>query len=76
MIMLDNKILIWNFRGAANKAFYWYNKQYIDMFKPSMFVIMEIHCNSDNLNNSLEMLGFDGIISMQNQGFAGGIMVA
>lgn len=41
MISTNNKIVVWNCRGAASKAFYMYGKEYINMYKLTMSVVVE-----------------------------------
>lgn len=41
MISTNNKIIVWNCRGAASKAFYMYGKEYINMYKLTMSVVVE-----------------------------------
>lgn len=59
-LMIDNnKIMLWNCRRSSNKAFFRYCKQYVDKNRPSMVVVMETRCNSTNLVNALNKMGFD-----------------
>ncbi|XP_058748573.1 uncharacterized protein LOC131621549 [Vicia villosa] len=75
--MIDkNKIMLWNCRGASNKAFFRYCKQYVDNNRPSMVVVMETRCNPTNLINALSKMGFDKQLTEENNGYAGGIILA
>lgn len=76
MISNEDKILVWNCRGAANKTFYRYSKYYIDICKPSIYVILETRCDPNKIQKSLKLLGFYEYLVMENHGFAGGIGVA
>lgn len=75
MMSTPNKLLVWNFRGEANKTFYRYRKYYMDLYKPDMFVMLETRSNPMKLTNPLKRLGFDDCISMENTGFARSIYV-
>ncbi|XP_058762861.1 uncharacterized protein LOC131636243 [Vicia villosa] len=72
----NQKIVVWNCRGAANKAFFRYCKQYIDRHKPCMLVIVEKRCDPLKLHKSFMRLGFDSMESVDNSGFARGIIIA
>ncbi|CAK8571584.1 unnamed protein product [Lathyrus sativus] len=76
IMTLSNSIIVWNCRGAANKACYRYTEFYIDMYKPTIFVVMETRCEPNRLHNTLQKLGFDEVISSSNMGYAGGTLVA
>lgn len=45
MIRDLNKIFIWNCRGGANKAFLRVCKNYIRMFHPKIFIVLETRIN-------------------------------
>lgn len=49
MMNTNNKIMVWNCLGAANKAFFRYCKTYVDSYKPDMMVIVETRCNPDKI---------------------------
>ncbi|XP_058733621.1 uncharacterized protein LOC131605261 [Vicia villosa] len=68
--------MFWNCRGAASKAFYRYCKQYIDNYKPSVFIVVETRCNPGKLKDPFKKLGFDAMEASDNIGFAGGIVIA
>lgn len=70
MMNTNNSIIVWNCMGAASIEFDIYSKFYIDMYKPSMFVVIETRCESNRLHNSLQKLGFDKVISSSNMGYA------
>ncbi|XP_058753900.1 uncharacterized protein LOC131627062 [Vicia villosa] len=63
-----------NCRGAAGKAFYRYSKHYIDLYRPTMFVVMETRCDPAKLTKKFKIMGFDEMIYMENQGYEGGII--
>ncbi|XP_058741035.1 uncharacterized protein LOC131613378 [Vicia villosa] len=70
------KIILWNCRGAAGKDFFRYSKYYTDVYKPEIFVCMETRCDPKNLHNPLKKLAFCHFFSVDNVGYAGGIIVA
>jgi hypothetical protein len=76
MISTNSKIFVWNCRGAANKAFYRFCKQYVSLNKPVMLVILELRCDPNKLRRSCKLLGFDEFIATDVEGYAGGILVA
>ncbi|XP_058726319.1 uncharacterized protein LOC131597652 [Vicia villosa] len=67
---------MWNCRGAAGKDFFRYSKYYSDMYKPDLFVFMETRCDPQKLHKPLNNLGFRIFFSVDNTGYAGGIIVA
>lgn len=69
------KIMSWNVRGAANVDFIRNCKQHLDIHHPDIFIIMETRCDLAKLKRSFFLLGFDGFVFSQNNGFAGGIVV-
>ncbi|XP_058756417.1 uncharacterized protein LOC131629650 [Vicia villosa] len=71
-----NKIMVWNHRGATSKSFYRYCKQYVDLYHPSMIVILKTRCDPNLLKNSFSKLGFDEIMVVDNRGYSGGIVAA
>jgi hypothetical protein len=70
-----NKIMVWNCRGAANTSFYRYCKHYVVSYKPVMLVIVEIRCDPNKLRRTFSLLGYDGFIATNVEGFSGGIVV-
>jgi hypothetical protein len=68
-----NKIMVWNCRGAANTSFYRYCKHYVVSYKPVMLVIVEIRCDSNKLQRTFSLLGYDGFIATNVEGFSGGL---
>ncbi|XP_058725546.1 uncharacterized protein LOC131596825 [Vicia villosa] len=75
--MTDNiKIILWNCRGAVGKDFYRYSKYYVDICKPEIFVLMETRCDPTKLYKPMKKLGFSQFFSVENEGYAGGIVVA
>lgn len=76
MIKTQHNIFVWNYRGASSKDFFRYCSQYVLKYKPKVLMIMETMCNPNKLNKSFTRTGFDDIISVENKGFACGIMVA
>lgn len=69
MISTNNKIVVWNCRGAASKAFYMYGKEYINMYKLTMSVVVETQ-------KKIELLAFEDTIILENQGFSGRIIAS
>ncbi|MCH98674.1 DUF4283 domain protein [Trifolium medium] len=76
MMSTNSKFLVWNCRGAANTSFYRYCKQYVDMHKPALIVIVETRCDPLSLERTFKRLGYDGLVATEVQGYAGGIVVA
>jgi hypothetical protein len=76
MISTNSKIFVWNCRGAANKAFYRFCKQYVTLNKPVMLVILELRCDPNKLRRSCKLLGYEEFIATEVEGYAGGILVA
>ncbi|XP_058726963.1 uncharacterized protein LOC131598369 [Vicia villosa] len=68
--------MVWNCRGATSSAFFRYCKQYIDNYKPGVLVIVETRCNPSIPIKALRRLGYDSMESIDNTGYAGGIVVA
>ncbi|XP_058774787.1 uncharacterized protein LOC131649058 [Vicia villosa] len=75
-MMKNSNIIVWNCRGAAGKEFFKFCKYYIDIYKPEIFVCMETRCDPKKLYQSCKKLGFNTCHSVDNIGFAGGIIVA
>lgn len=75
-MILNDKILIWNCRGAASSKFFRNCKQYIDKHHPDMLIIIETRTHPSNLNHTFQKLGFDGFLFIANRGYAGGIVAA
>jgi hypothetical protein len=71
----QSKIFVWNCRGAASTSFYRYCKQYVLECKPVMLVIMETRCDPCKLKKTFNLLGFDGFLASEVNGYAGGIVV-
>lgn len=69
-------ILLWNYRGAASSAFYRYCKQFVDAHRPEILVIMETRTDAVKLQQTFEILGFDGFLFSEVRGYSGGIIVA
>lgn len=76
MITQMNKIFIWNCRGAASSAFYRFCKQYMESSNPEILVILETRIDPLKIKRTFSLLGFEGFISSEVRGFAGGIVVA
>jgi exonuclease III len=72
----NQKIFLWNCRGAASTAFHRSCKYYLDIHKPEVIVIMETRVDPEKLRNTFMLLGFDNMHHSQCRGFAGGIVVA
>lgn len=76
MMNTSIKLILWNCRGAAGKEFFRFSKYFCDMYKPEIFVIMETRCDPLKLHKPLKKLGFNQFFSVENEGYAGGIIVA
>ncbi|CAL5188498.1 unnamed protein product [Lathyrus oleraceus] len=42
---IQHKIMVWNCRGTTNSSFYRYCKQYVEIWKPIVLVVMETRCH-------------------------------
>ena len=69
LILMDNKIMVWNCQGAASKRFKQVTKSFIDVHKPNMLVLLEprisgvgaervIHYFWYNHSHCVEALGY------------------
>lgn len=67
---------MWNCICASSKAFFKYCKQYVDMHKPTMMVVVETMCDLTKVNKALKLLCFDDFIAMENQIFSEGIVAS
>ncbi|XP_058734246.1 uncharacterized protein LOC131605976 [Vicia villosa] len=63
-------------QGAASNVFYRYCNQYIRMYKPKVADIMEIRCDPKKLESPLKSMGFDKNLAVNNNGYAGGLVIA
>lgn len=70
----NNKIMLWNCRGAAGPGFYRNCKQFLDVHRPDMLVVMELRTHPSKLLRTFQLLGFDGVTFSEGHGFAGGII--
>jgi exonuclease III len=75
MMNTMNRICVWNCLVEANTSFYRYCKQYVETWKPAMLVILETRCDHNKLTKTFTLLGYDGVLSSEVQGYAGGIIV-
>lgn len=75
MINPSNNIFLWNCRGAASSSFHRFCKQYLDVHHPDVVVVMETIVDPLKLQRTFGLLGFDGFLSTDVQGYAGGIVV-
>jgi hypothetical protein len=75
-MIIQSKIFVWNCRGAANTSFLRYCKQYVEVHRPVMLVIVETRCDPKKLCRTFKLLGYDELLATENRGYAGGIIVA
>lgn len=75
MINPSNNIFLWNCRGATSSSFHRFCKQYLDVHHPDVVVVMETRVDPLKLQRTFGLLGFDGFLSTDVQGYAGGIVV-
>lgn len=68
-----HKIMMWNCRVTASKAFRRVCLQYLQNVKPSIMVILETHTAPTKLSKTFKSLGFDKLIVTGIQGYSGGI---
>lgn len=50
--------------------------QYVDMYLPSILVIMDKICDPNKVNKNFQLLGFDGWNFTYVRGYAGGFVIA
>lgn len=74
--LINNKIMVWNCRGAASKAFKRVSKQYLKDVNMNIVVIMETRMDHINLGKNFKNLGFDSLVGFEVRGYSGGIVVA
>lgn len=75
MMLTNNKIFVWNYRGAASSSFYRYCKNYVNQYKPAMMIVIETRCTPSFPSKAFKKLGYDMIESSDNSGFIGGIVM-
>lgn len=75
-MIIQNKIFVWNVRGAANTELYSNAKQFLDVHHPDILVIMETRIDPNCLKRTFQLLGYDSMCCSAVRGFAGGILVA
>ncbi|MCH97659.1 hypothetical protein A2U01_0018655, partial [Trifolium medium] len=61
--------------GAAGTSFFRNCKQYLEIHRPEIMVIMETRVDPNKLKKSFELLGFDSFACASNRGYAGGIVI-
>lgn len=52
MMLQNNKTMVWNCRGAASPGFYLNCKQYLNIHRPDILVIMETRDHPNRLRNT------------------------
>ncbi|GAU32701.1 hypothetical protein TSUD_145750 [Trifolium subterraneum] len=75
-MIIHSKVFVWNCRGAANTSFLRYCKQYVDVHRPIMLIIVETRCDPKKLCCTFKLLGYDEMLTTENRGYTGGIVVA
>lgn len=75
MICQHTSILIWNCREVSSSGLYRTCKQYLDMYRPRILVIMETRCDPNKLEKTFQLLGSDGWCCTNIRGYAGGLVV-
>lgn len=48
--------MVWNCKGDASKAFYRYSKHYINLYKPTVLVVLETRCDPSELSKTFKKL--------------------
>lgn len=76
MIKAQHNIFVWNCRGASSKDFFRYCSQYVLKYKLEMLGIMETRCNPNKFNKRFIRMGYTSSLSLENNVFVGGIVVA
>lgn len=73
---LTNRIMIWNYRGEASKAFQRVCKQLVKENNPYIVVIVETRMEPHKLEKTFILLGFNILVRSEVRGFSGGISMA
>lgn len=76
MINMQHRLFVWNCRGVASTSFYRFCKQYVNSHHPEMIVIVEMRCEPAKLRKTCQLLGFNGFIASDVNGYSGGIVLA
>ncbi|KAL8168195.1 hypothetical protein V2J09_009694 [Rumex salicifolius] len=71
--MKNNNILFWNSRGAGGAAFLSTIRELIRSHDPSVVALVETHVSSGRADLVCRSIGFDGVLRVDADGFAGGI---
>lgn len=67
--------LSWNIRGAVNLTGKRHSRELTRKYRPSMVIMMEIHCTFSRASNFWQGLGYEACGLYQNSGHAGGLWV-
>lgn len=71
-----NKFLSWNCRGAGSSLTQLHIKDLLETHKPDLLALLEPRIPSDRIKPWLQHVGMDGFLSVEADGYAGGIWVA
>lgn len=70
---LNNKIMMWNCRGGANRFFIRVFQNYFQQVHMNILVILETRMEPSKLDKTFKLLGFDILIGYEVRGYSGGI---
>lgn len=75
-MIVQANLFVWNIRGAGNPELFRNIKQFTDVHKPDVLVIVEPRVDPSKLQRTFPLLGYTGFCYSPVQGFAGGIILA
>ncbi|KAF7843960.1 reverse transcriptase [Senna tora] len=70
---IEEDILAWNVRGAANPEFRRVFQDMMPTYLPDMVLLTETRISGEHANNVIASLGFDNTFKVDAMGFAGGM---
>lgn len=73
--MLDEIIMIWNYRGAASKEFVRELKELVKGHRPMVIVLLEPRVSSDSVDEACKRLGESRWIQSEAFGFSSGVWI-
>lgn len=56
IMIVRNKVIVWNCKGAANKVFHRYYNQYVTLNKSEVFVVMESRCDPTKSDSTFKRM--------------------
>ncbi|KAF7838833.1 uncharacterized protein G2W53_007315 [Senna tora] len=70
-----NKAIVWNCRGAGNRAFINAFRLLVNENKSELLALLETKCHSSKASEVFNSMGFDNHYCQPGNGYAGGIWV-